>query len=406
MDLRSTAAHYDRILAERLDTVVPMLLDRTGIDCWLIIAREYNEDPVARTMLPASWMAARRLTVLAFFPGERMAISRYGVDDLFPAAWNPEEEPDQWQAIAQVVQARDPRRIAVNVSRDFSHADGLAHSDYVALVEALGPDLSERVESGESLAVGWLETRTSAEMAVYPDIVAASHQFMRRALSSDVVSPGVTTTEDVTWWLRQSVADAGYGTWFQPTVSVQRFGGTSESFANRPEADVIKVGDLVHIDFGITHLGLHTDMQQHAYVLLPGESEAPAGLVAGLATANRLQDILAAEFVAGRTGNEILSSARSVATDEGITPCVYTHPIGLHGHAAGPTIGMWDQQQGVAGSGDYPLFEHTAYSIELNVEVGVDEWDGQAVKVMLEEDAYFDGVLRFLDGRQTEFWLI
>ena len=406
MDLRSTAAQYDQLLADRLDTIVPALLDRTGIDCWLIIAREYNEDPAVRTMLPASWMAARRLTVLAFFPGERLSIGRYAIDDLFPAGWDPDAEPDQWKAIAAVVADRNPQRIAVNTSQSFSHADGLAHTDYVRLMEALGPDLGSRVESSEPLAVGWLETRSSAEMELYPGIVAASHEFLRRALSPEVIRPGATTTDDVVWWLRQAVADAGYGSWFQPTVSLQREAGTVGSFAQRPEADVIVAGDLVHIDFGITHLGLHTDMQQHAYVLPEGESSAPAGLAAGLAVANRLQDILMSEFIVGRTGNEILAQALSVAESEGIAATVYTHPIGLHGHAAGPTIGMWDQQGGVPGAGDYPLFSKTAYSIELNAAVSVPEWNDQTVKFMLEEDAYFDGAMTFLHGRQTELWLV
>ena len=113
-----------------------------------------------------------------------------------------------------------------------------------------------------------------------------------------------------------------------------------------------------------------------------GETAPPAGLTAGMVAGNRMQDLLMAEFVTGRTGNEILAASLAAAAAESIDALVYTHPIGLHGHAAGPTIGLWDQQAGVPGQGDYPLFPTTAHSIELSVEVAVPEWDGQAVFIM------------------------
>jgi hypothetical protein len=126
-----------------------------------------------------------------------------------------------------------------------------------------------------------------------------------------------------------------------------------------------------------------------------------------MAAANRLQDLLMAEFVTGRTGNQILAATRQKAASESIDGLIYTHPLGLHGHAAGPTIGLWDQQDGVPGQGDYSLWPDTAHSIELQARHQVDEWDGQVVELMLEEDAWFDGVeCRLLDGRQTSLWLV
>ena len=166
-------------------------------------------------------------------------------------------------------------------------------------------------------------------------------------------------------------------------------------------------GDLLHVDFGITYLRLNTDTQQHAYVLRDGELKAPDGLINGLKTSNRLQDILTENFIVGRTGNEILRLARQQALEEDIRPSIYTHPIGYHGHGAGPTIGMWDNQGDTVGKGDYPLYPHTAYSIELNSTVSVPEWDGQDVRFKLEEDAYFDGnKTTYIDGRQLEIILI
>ncbi|NBC17669.1 MAG: M24 family metallopeptidase, partial [Bacteroidetes bacterium] len=212
-------------------------------------------------------------------------------------------------------------------------------------------------------------------------------------------------------WYRDRIRDLTLTTWFHPTVSVQRNetggDGMRETFASRPDTDVIQPGDLLHVDFGITYLGLNTDTQQHAYVLRPDETEAPEGLRDGLAVGNRLQDILTDEFAAERSGNAILQAALDRAAAEGIDASIYTHPIGFHGHGAGPTIGLWDQQGGVPGRGDYPLYPNTAHSIELNAEVTVPEWGDQRVRIKLEEDALFDGETAwYLDGRQTELLLI
>ncbi|MDJ0497369.1 MAG: M24 family metallopeptidase [Acidimicrobiia bacterium] len=411
LTLRERGRIHDKLLGTRLNTVVPKIMERAGIDCWVLVAREYNEDPVVATMLPATWLNARRRTILVFtdFGRERIAIARYAVGEAFPPGWLAEEQPDQWRRVAEYLEEADPQRIALNLSATFALADGLAASDHAALLEALPAHLQQRIVLRHELALGWLETRTPEEMELYPEVCRRAHTILRRALSPEVIEAGVTTTEDVEWWLRQTVADAGYGTWFHPTVSVQRQldGPAPESFVSRPAGATIDPGDLVHIDFGIVYLDLHTDQQQHGYVLEEGESDAPAGLQAGLAAANRVQDLLLAEFQTGRTGNEILAATLRHCAEEGLDAAIYTHPIGLHGHAAGPTIGLWDQQGGVAGGGDYPVHPDTAYSIELSATTPVTEWDGQVVRFMLEEEAFFDGQnIAFLDGRQTEIWLI
>lgn len=390
-----------------------MLMRRNGIEAWVIAAREYNEDPVLQTMLPATWLdTARRRTILVFLDRgdrvERMAVARYAVGDVFGSSWDPEEAPDQWLRLAQILESADPERIGVNRSETFALADGLSSSESDQMLAALPLHLRDRVVPAEQAAIGWLETRLDEEVEILTEACEVARGFLRRALSPEVVAPGVTTTSDVDWWLRQVVHDAGHGVWFHPTTSVQRARGVArDSFAAKPGETVIQPGDLVHIDFGVVFDGYCTDQQQHAYVLAPGETAPPGGLVTGLRSANRLQDLLMGSFETGRTGNEILLAALAAARAEGIDGLIYSHPIGVHGHAAGPTIGLWDRQEGVPGQGDYPLWPNTAYSIELQARVDVAEWDGQTVQVMLEEEAFFDGeTCRFLDGRQTEFWLV
>ncbi|MES2900071.1 MAG: M24 family metallopeptidase [Pseudomonadota bacterium] len=416
LSVRDQARVVNEILSERLDHVLPGLMQRTGIDMWVIVSREYNEDPVLRTMLPAEWLNARRRTILVFHRNpangqvEKLAIARYDVGNGIKAAWDTKKYPEQWDALAALISARNPARIGINTSVDYGHADGLDHTDYLEMMQKVPAAFKSRVVSADKLAVGWLETRTEREMQIYPQLVSATHRIIDEGFSERVITPGITTTDDVVWWFRQKIRDAGYDTWFHPTVSIQRMDAPTAdqtaAFSARPKSNVILPGDLLHVDIGITYLRLQTDVQQHAYVLKPGESAVPAGLRAAFANGNRLQDILTGQFKTGRSGNQMLASALAQAKQEGIGATIYTHPIGSHGHAAGPTIGMWDAQGGVPGSGDYPLYNRTAYSIELNAETMVPEWN-KPVRIMLEEDGYFDEAgFRYISGRQRDIYLV
>lgn len=404
---REQAKVMDELLDDRLNNLLPSLMRREGFDMWVVISREYNEDPVIETLLPATWMAARRTTMLVVFdpgagkPFEYLAVARYDVGKVFKRAWNPDESPDQWAQLGKLIAERNPKRIGVNKAPSWGHADGLTANDYDNLIQVLPANLRANVTSAEKLAVAWLETRSEKEMALYPSICKIAHDIIKEGFSAKVIKPGVTTTEDVTWWFRERIKELKLDTWFHTSVSVQR--NEPEAITSkRPQPLVILPGDLLHVDFGITYLRLNTDTQEHAYVLKPGETDVPQYLKDAFKKGNRLQDILTSNFKEGRTGNEILKASREQAIAEGITPSIYTHPIGYHGHAAGTTIGMWDAQGGVPFTGDYPMHLRTAYSIELNCTVNIPEWK-KDVRIMLEQDGYFDEKgFRYIDGRQME----
>jgi Xaa-Pro aminopeptidase len=413
---REQSRVVDEILRDRLDNLLPALMDRTGIDMWVVISREYNEDPVLRTMLPSTWLSARRTTMLVFYRDsarnrfDKLAVARYNVGESIVKAWDPEKNPDQWKALSDIIVSRNPKRIGINTSVDFGHADGLDHTHHGLFMKSLPKEFASRVVSADRLAVAWLETRTEREMQVYPQLVSITHAIIEEGFSEKVVTPGVTTTDDVVWWFRQKIRDLGLDTWFHPSVSVQRNDPQNfehlRNFSNRPKDDVIRPGDLLHVDIGITYLRLNTDIQQHAYVLKPGEKSLPDNLAKAMGRANRLQDILTERFKTGASGNQILKSSLEQAAKEGLNATIYTHPLGLHGHAAGPTIGLWDQQGGVPGSGDYPVYPNTAYSIELNAATEIPEWK-KSIRIMLEEDGFFDGRdFRYIGKRQKEIYLI
>ncbi len=408
----------DEILEERFNVLLPELMDSVGLDMWLVISREYNEDPVIKTMLPATWLNARRRTILLFYRNrtkntiEKLAVARYNVGESIVSAWDKEKQPDQWKRLIELIEERNPNKIGLNFSKDHNIADGLDKTDYDEFMSYLPKKLHSKVVSAEQLAIRWIETRTPREMIIYNQLVDITHDIISEAFSEKIITPGVTTTTEVEWWMRQKVTDLGLETWFHPTVDVQR---NSEelvnhlySFSGRPDDLTIVPGDLLHCDFGITYLRLNTDCQELAYVLKPEEKSAPKFLIDGLKDGNKVQDFLTKNMVEGRTGNEILSKSLKEAKESGLRPAIYTHPLGNYGHSAGATIGMWDSQGGVMKDDgeNYPLNKNTVYAIELNTTITIPEWN-RDIRIMLEEAGFYgENGFRYVNGRQTELLLI
>jgi hypothetical protein len=325
-------------IEKRFTTVMPELMTRTGIDMWIIVSREYNDDPVFRSMAPLTTYSSRRRTILVFYnPGggkavERYSVGRFDMEKLFTLV--PTANDGQWDGLRKLVEQKNPKVIGINESSAWNHADGLTANEKRELTEALGPALSK---------------------------------------------------------------------WFQPSITIWREGGNLTTMQG-----VIQPGDMLHTDFGIVYLGFSTDTQHNAYVLKPGETDAPQGLKDGLKAANRLQDLTMQYAKLGRTGNQALRDALMQARKEGLVPSIYCHAVGYHGHAAGPPIGMTDYQEGVPLRGDYEFLPDTWHSIELNVTFPVKEWGGLAVRFALEEDAVLlpNGRWDWIDGRQESFYLI
>ncbi|MGY1741083.1 MULTISPECIES: M24 family metallopeptidase [unclassified Blastococcus] len=420
LPLREQADVRDRWLTQRLLDLLPGLMDDAGIDLWLVVGRENAEDPVLRTLLPATWLSARRRTILVLHRSDDgvtpVAVSRYPVGQFLPA-WSDDERPgesyeqSQWAAVRRFVEQAAPRAIGIDVSAAFAAADGLSHADHGLLVAALGP-WAERLVSAESLVVRWLETRLPEEVDALRALDARLQAVVAEAFTPGVLRVGETTAADLAWWLRQRLTDLGLAPWFHPVVDLQRAGVAPAAERGTllpavPYDEPVAPGDLVHCDVGAASLGLSGDLQRTAYVLRAGETAAPPGLARAFALGTRLQDLTTAQMRPGRAGDEVLAATRAAATAEGIEGEVYSHPIGVHGHGAGPAIGLWDEQDGVPGPGDARLHPGTAYALELSVHVAVPEWGGQGVRMGLEEGVVLTPAgVEYLGDRQEELLLV
>ena len=423
--LREQADIQQRWLASRMSTVLPAVMRKYNVDMWVVPMREYNEDPVFSSIVSPTTFAARRRTIYVFSirgdSVERIALGGSSQGGVFTAVRSTQAAAgpagargevnaelwgdEQWQALKKVIEERNPRNIAVNVSRVFAFSDGLSAGEMEGMREALGEKWTSRFVRHDGLALDLIATRLPEEAAFYRKMQELVWAIIDTAFSSTVITPGVTTTDDVIWWMRQKVNDLGLGSWFQPSVEVQRIGVTETELGANP---VIQRGDVLHCDFGIVALRLNTDTQHMGYVLREGETAPPAGLVAAFRRGNRLQDIVMSEIKPGRTGNEVLRSSLARMRAEGIDGTVYTHPIGMNGHGAGPLIGLWDYQSGVPGRGDAKIIPGMWFSIELQATSPVAEWNGQRVSMALEEDMTIDatGANAWALKRQADFHLV
>ena len=413
LNLKDRATLIEKIQKDRLDNLLPELMSKNGIDMWIIITREYNEDPIIKTLLPPTWLNARRRTILVFSfdestkKTESVAISRYNFGKNIKSIWDKEKNPNQMLALKDYIDKVNPKKIGLNYSENFALIDGISKSDYELFYSSISNDIKQRIVSAENLGIQWIETRTKLEKEIYKDLVSITQNIINKAFSNKVIEPGKTTTDDVVWWMREKVLELKLKTWFHPTVDVQRNEQSDlYAFDGKSKYDIIQPGDLVHCDFGISYLTLNTDCQQIAYVLKSDEKEAPEFLTKALKDANKLQDILTSEFELDKTGNEILLNSLKIAKDNGLDPQIYTHPLGTFGHSAGTTIGMWDSQEGVPIKGDILMKYNTVYAIELNNKSFIKDWNKE-VRIMLEEAGLFEeNGFKYINGRQEEIILI
>lgn len=415
---RQQAELYNKNLEWKLDNVLPEIMREENLDMWIIICFEYDEDPVYRTLTTWPLDNARRLSVIVFHDApdgfRKLSATWHGASAtgyMYESIFTDRSDgaEGQFTAVADYIREAGPERIGINYDPesidDFSHANGLSHFHYEKLHDALDPEYRKRLVSAKKVVIRWFETRTPWEVSFYRHVAGIAHDLIKEYYSNAVITPDVTTTDDVRWWVAERIKELKLDYWFFPSFRIIRSPENIEKYGS--DDNVIRRGDLLHSDVGISYMGLTTDMQHSGYVLREGETDAPEGIKALFEKGKRMQEIIFEEMVEGRTGNEILHRVLERGEEEGLNPIMYTHPVNYFGHGSGMTIGRTDRQEFVEGTGEHKLYNNTTYAIEFSVAARVPEWNNEMVRLGFEENMIFTGgKTRFIDGRQDNLYII
>ncbi len=400
------------------ENVLPMILREQGIDMWIVRNDEqpeyrqtsYKEGPFYTSLLPANHEGM----VLPSQYDEGPAIPEFL---LFYDTGDEIEyiQPRDYQHIAELVRARDPKRIAISRSND------------EAMREALG-EYESRTVGSWTLGVRWLETAGPAQISVYRYVQGVANDIIAEGFSNRAIVPDVTTVEDLNWWFRQKMLDLDIEKENHPTVGIQRKPANIEKYADEDSPEffrtgrsdngmnpTIRRGDIISLDSDIMLLGLVTDSHQHAYVLEHGETDVPEPLKEALRKINRMQDRFAEQFQYGRTGIDIEEAADQIALEEGVIrsglgfhpPPMYLRRFTVNGlmfsrgtWVAGLTSGRGYKRHKVV-SNEHTLQYNTLYAFEPHTRVAVPGWGENGVEIGIGQIAVFtEEGLKYLDRAQ------
>ncbi|MEO6391698.1 MAG: M24 family metallopeptidase [Pyrinomonadaceae bacterium] len=400
-------------LKQRFDLLAPMM-KKHKVDMWIVVNEEFHSDPVTDFIVPPIPMVGRRDFFVFINQGdklERYAIVRYQEERLknhYTMLSPPNAEIGA--TIKKLVEERDPQSIALNYKGTRGAAVGLTYDAYQFLANAVGDKFEKRFVPAQTLITDFLDTRLPDELEHFRTAVLATDVITRRAFSNEVITPGKTTVGDVRWWMMQQLNDLGVTTWFQADLRVQRrtqpgqSSGAGTFLEVATESVVLQRGDVIHVDFGMTYMGLNTDWQKMGYILLPGEKAVPAGLQAALKNTNRLQDILFSFARPGMTGAEVYEKTMARCQAEGIKAMIYSHPVGAQGHGLGASIDF--RRTAIPGQ-EERIRPGSYLAVELNTATPIPEWNNQSVTMMAEDDAYMTETgYQWFRPRQTEFYII
>lgn len=403
-------------LAKRHEMILPMMR-QYGIDMWIVVNEEFHDDPLTQYIAPPRVYVGNRDFFVFIDTGEKglrkIAISGYSEENVKQFFESPDDPRPADKVLPELYAQYKPQKIALSYGARRGVQRSLTYDTYNFIAEKMGSDAAQHFVPAADLIEEYLDTRIPEEFATYQAMVQLTDSLTRRALSNEVIHPGKTTVGDVRRWLYDQLGQNRVGTWFQPDLRVQsrsKKNVNSRGFlAVAPESTVIERGDAVHLDFGITYMGLNTDWQKMAYVLLPDEKDAPAGLRNAMKNTNALQDALTQRAARpGRTAAEVYNLTMDEMKQKGIEAQIYSHPIGNQGHGLGPSIDFRAAQRSDAATAQAKKLRKGSYlSVELNTQTPVPEWDGQKVYIMMEDDAYLtDDGYKFFVPRQEAFYLV
>ncbi|TDI46275.1 MAG: M24 family metallopeptidase [Acidobacteria bacterium] len=409
-------------LAEKHELLLALMRSHR-IEMWIVVSEEFHTDPVMQYVVPPLHYTRRR-DVIVFVDAGPDGLKKYSdywrpTEDYarffepLPAARNARGIQDTPTGLKALWEQYQPETIALNMGGARGHDSGLTYDTYQFLADALGSGSESRFVSAAALIEDYFDKRLPGELEPYRSLVLATDVIAQRALSNEVITPGVTQASDIKWFFEETIAELGVGgvPWFEIHVAVQRYDPDNDAMIPyvhpAPDSLVFQPGDIIHLDCGFDYLGFASDWQKVAYILRKGEETVPAGLRVALANANVVHEAFASEPRPGMTGWDATLAIANKLEGVDFLPSLYSHPIGYHGHALGPSINARNMDLSTPPDRDSVLRPGSYRSVEFSATTAVPEYGGGTVTIPMEDDAYLttDGYIYFRPY-QTEWYVI
>jgi len=382
-----------QIRHEKFDHILPEAMRENGIDMWIVAQKEGHDDPMA-TILGGGYTGSVGYFVFTDKGGGRIERAALGITDHHRELCGAYDIPDGDTDLLKFIAARNPKKIGINMSAEMGLADGLTKSVYDQLVRTMGPTYASRLVSAEKMVSDFSSRRTASEIVAFGEAGEMGRQIAERALSNEVITPGMTTLSDVAWWIEQQQFERHLGTSFGvPSVYITGPNGIEATSNDR----IIQRGDIVMLDFGVGYLSMWTDQKRIAYILKPGEVALPASIQTAFDNAVRVRDVIHRTARPGKTAQQMMDVVNAAIVSAGMLQMqgfnktrpdssvefiIGCHSVGDWGHGIGPSMAFFNP-----GRLTYEMRPGNLFSIELFAYTPIPEWGGKKLRIPLEDDA-------------------
>lgn len=383
----------NQVRQDKFDLVLPEAMRENNIAMWIVTNREGNLDPLYADM-GEGYVGGNAYYIFTDTGDERIERAALGVGGYLLKEGGTYDYFGSADELKVFVTKRNPKSIGLNMSKNFGGADGLTHSAYLELTEILGETYAKRFVSAEKLVSDFRSRRVASEIAIYGEAGEFSYTIAERAFSNEVITPGVTTLEDVAWFMKEEQFKNNLGSSFgMPSVYITGPDGVVATSTDR----IIQRGDVLMLDWGVGLMNMFTDMKRVAYVLKEGETKVPVGIQNAFDQGVQVRDIIKKIIKPGVTAQKAEDAVYAALTKAGFNKMkgfnkftdldktdviIGCHSVGNWGHGIGPSIAFFNPVRL-----GYELKPSNLISIELFAYTKIPEWGGKKLRVPLEDDA-------------------
>lgn len=383
----------NQVRNDKFDLVLPEVMRENNIAMWIVTNREGNLDPLYSDM-GEGYVGGNAYYIFTDTGDDHIERAALGVGGYLLKEGGAYDYFGSADELKTFVTSRDPKTIGLNISKNFGGADGLTYSAYLELAEILGEKYVKRFVAAEKLVSDFRSRRVASEIAIYGEAGELSYTIAEKAFSNEVITPGVTTLEDVAWWMKEQQFKNNLGSSFgMPSVYITGPDGVEATSNDR----IIQRGDVLMIDWGVGLMNMFTDMKRIAYVLKEGETKVPEGIQNAFDQGIKVRDVIKKTIKPGVTAQNAEDAVYAALINAGFNKMKgfnkYTaldktdviigcHSVGNWGHGIGPSIAFFNPVRL-----GYELKPSNLISIELFAYTKIPEWGGKKLRVPLEDDA-------------------